>query len=242
MIKNSGLNVPVVTIDGPSGTGKGTVAARVAGRLGWHVLDSGALYRAFAYAARIKGVNPDDLQGIVDCDADSAIIFESIAGEVRIILAGEDVTDAVRSEEGGRAASVYAAIPAVRSILLARQRAARKPPGLVADGRDMGTVVFSDADAKIFLDASPKVRAERRYKQLKEKGFDVNLARLEKEIAERDHKDATRTESPLILAEDAFRVDTSHKSIDEVVEQVMGCIRSCLRVRPVKSTKPGIVT
>ncbi|MGE4634041.1 MAG: (d)CMP kinase [Arenicellales bacterium] len=229
MIQDSGLKVPVVAIDGPSGTGKGTVAARVAGRLGWHVLDSGALYRAFAYAARIKGINPDDFQELADIDGNSQITFQSTAGEVRIILAGEDVTDAVRSEEGGRAASVYAAIPAVRSILLARQRAARKLPGLVADGRDMGTVVFSDADAKIFLDASPKVRAERRYKQLKEKGFDVNLARLEKEIAERDRKDATRAESPLIPAEDAFRVDTSHKSIDEVVEQVMVFVHSCLR-------------
>jgi cytidylate kinase len=229
VIQDSGLKVPVVAIDGPSGTGKGTVAARVAGRLGWHVLDSGALYRAFAYAARIKGINPDDFQELADIDGNSQITFQSTAGEVRIILAGEDVTDAVRSEEGGRAASVYAAIPAVRSILLARQRAARKLPGLVADGRDMGTVVFSDADAKVFLDASPKVRAERRYKQLKEKGFDVNLARLEKEIAERDRKDATRAESPLIPAEDAFRVDTSHKSIDEVVEQVMVFVHSCLR-------------
>ena len=229
MIQDSGLKVPVVAIDGPSGTGKGTVAAEVAGRLGWHVLDSGALYRAFAYAARIKGVNPDDFQEAVDIDVDSQITFQSSADEVRIILAGEDVTDAVRGEEGGRAASAYAAIPAVRSILLARQRAARKLPGLVADGRDMGTVVFSDADAKIFLDASPKVRAERRYKQLKEKGFDVNLARLEKEITERDRKDATRAESPLIPAEDAFRVDTSHKSIDEVVEQVMVFVHFCLR-------------
>ena len=229
MIQDSALKVPVVAIDGPSGTGKGTVAARVAGRLGWHVLDSGALYRAFAYAARLKGVNPDDFQEVVDVDVDSQITFQSAAGEVRIMLAGEDVTDAVRSEEGGRAASVYAAIPAVRSILLARQRAARKLPGLVADGRDMGTVVFSDADAKIFLDASPKVRAERRYKQLKEKGFDVNLARLEKEIAERDRKDVTRAESPLIPAEDAFTVNTSHKSIDEVVEQVMVFVHSCLR-------------
>ena len=228
MIQDSGLKIPVVAIDGPSGTGKGTVAARVAGRLGWHVLDSGALYRAFAYAARIKGVNPGDLQELADIDGDSQITFQTTASEVRIKLAGEDVTDAVRSEEGGRAASVYAAIPAVRSILLARQRAARKLPGLVADGRDMGTVVFSDADAKIFLDASPKVRAERRYKQLKEKGFDVNLARLEKEIAERDRKDATRAESPLIPAEDAFKVDTSHKSIDEVVEQVMVVVHSCL--------------
>ena len=229
MIQDSGLKIPVVAIDGPSGTGKGTVAARVAGRLGWHVLDSGALYRAFAYAARIKGVNPGDLQELADIDGDSQITFQTTASEVRIKLAGEDVTDAVRSEEGGRAASVYAAIPAVRSILLARQRAARKLPGLVADGRDMGTVVFSDADAKIFLDASPKVRAERRYKQLKEKGFDVNLARLEKEIAERDRKDATRAESPLMPAEDAFKVDTSHKSIDEVVEQVMVVVHSCLR-------------
>ncbi|MDG2236854.1 MAG: (d)CMP kinase [Arenicellales bacterium] len=228
MIQDSGLKIPVVAIDGPSGTGKGTVAARVAGRLGWHVLDSGALYRAFAYAARIKGVNPGDLQELADIDGDSQITFQTTASEVRIKLAGEDVTDAVRSEEGGRAASVYAAIPAVRSILLARQRAARKLPGLVADGRDMGTVVFSDADAKIFLDASPKVRAERRYKQLKEKGFDVNLARLEKEIAERDRKDATRAESPLMPAEDAFKVDTSHKSIDEVVEQVMVVVHSCL--------------
>jgi CMP/dCMP kinase len=228
VIQDSGLKIPVVAIDGPSGTGKGTVAARVAGRLGWHVLDSGALYRAFAYAARIKGVNPGDLQELADIDGNSQITFQTTAGEVRIKLAGEDVTDAVRSEEGGRAASVYAAIPAVRSILLARQRAARKLPGLVADGRDMGTVVFSDADAKIFLDASPKVRAERRYKQLKEKGFDVNLARLEKEIAERDRKDATRAESPLMPAEDAFKVDTSHKSIDEVVEQVMVVVHSCL--------------
>ena len=229
MIQDSALKVPVVAIDGPSGTGKGTVAARVAGRLGWHVLDSGALYRAFAYAARIKGVNPDDFQEFADLEGDSKITFQTTAGEVRIMLAGKDVTDAVRSEEGGRAASVYAAIPAVRSILLARQRAARKLPGLVADGRDMGTVVFSDADAKIFLDASPKVRAERRYKQLKEKGFDVNLARLEKEIAERDRKDVTRAESPLIPAEGAFKVDTSHKSIDEVVEQVMVVVHTCLR-------------
>ena len=229
MIQDSVLKVPVVAIDGPSGTGKGTVAARVAGHLGWHVLDSGALYRAFAYAAQIKGVNPDDFQEFADLEGGSQITFEMTTGEVRIMLSGKDVTDAVRSEEGGRAASVYAAIPAVRSLLLARQRASRKPPGLVADGRDMGTVVFSDANAKIFLDASPKVRAERRYKQLKEKGFDVNLARLEQEIAERDRKDVTRAESPLIPAEDAFKVDTSHKSIDEVVEQVMVVVHACLR-------------
>ena len=218
--------VPVIAIDGPSGTGKGTVAAHLAERLGWHILDSGALYRAFAYLAKQRGLSADDIGGLTALERTDLIRFSSAPGGVQIWVAGRNVTDAVRGEEGGRAASVYAAVPAVRSALLVRQRAARRLPGLIADGRDMGTVVFPDAPIKVFLDATPGVRAKRRYKQLMEKGFDVNLARLEEEIARRDYQDIHRTQSPLIAADDARVVDTSEKGIKDVVCEVMQLVHA----------------
>ena len=218
--------VPVIAIDGPSGTGKGTVAAHLAERLGWHILDSGALYRAFAYLAKQRGLSADDIGGLTALERTDLIRFSSAPGGVQIWVAGRNVTDAVRGEEGGRTASVYAAVPAVRSALLVRQRAARRLPGLIADGRDMGTVVFPDAPIKVFLDATPGVRAKRRYKQLMEKGFDVNLARLEEEIARRDYQDIHRTQSPLIAADDARVVDTSEKGIKDVVCEVMQLVHA----------------
>ncbi len=220
--------VPVLTIDGPSGTGKGTIAARLANVFGWHILDSGAFYRAFGYLANRRGISPENDHALRAMGSTALIEFQKIGDEVRIFVEGSDVSETVRGEEGGKVASVYAAIPAVRSLLLERQRAVRRPPGLIADGRDMGTVVFPDAFLKIFLQASPKVRAQRRYKQLKEKGFDVNLSRLEREIAERDHKDTHRAVSPLAPAEDAVTIDTSNQSREEVTASVLALARSRL--------------
>lgn len=212
--------VPVIAIDGPSGTGKGTVAAHLAERLGWHILDSGALYRAFAYLATQRGLSADDIGGLTALERTDLIRFSSAPGGVQIWVAGRNVTDAVRGEEGGRAASVYAAVPAVRSALLVRQRAARRLPGLIADGRDMGTVVFPDAPIKVFLDATPGVRAKRRYKQLMEKGFSATLAAVEQEVSARDEKDRSRAVSPLEPAKDAVILDTSEIGIDQVVKKV----------------------
>lgn len=212
---------PVITIDGPSGTGKGTVGLLLAHKLGWHILDSGAFYRAFAHIAHEKQILPDQIDQLQLVGDQLDVRFEVKTDEIRIWTEGRDITGAIRSEEGGRFASIYAAIPEVRQALLARQRETRRPPGLVADGRDLGSVVFPDAVLKIFLTATPKVRAERRYKQLKDKGFDVNLPRLEKEIAARDYQDTHRTISPLMPASDAVEIDTSEITREQVLDEIV---------------------
>ncbi len=214
---------PVITLDGPGGSGKGTVSLILARRLGWHFLDSGALYRAVAVAARRKGLSLDDEAALGRLALALPLQFKNNEnnGLSSILLDGDDITRVLRSETCGMDASRVAALPAVREALLARQRAFRVPPGLVADGRDMGTVVFPDADLKIFLTASPQERAKRRYKQLKDKGMDVSLDSLLREIEARDARDSQREVAPLRPAEDAFTVDTTGMGIDQVVDTIM---------------------
>ena len=215
-------SVPVVAIDGPSGSGKGTVSRLLARRLGWHLLDSGALYRLVAHAGTLAGLGLDDVAGHVRLAAQMQVRFESdAAGDERIMLDGEDVAAAVRSESAGAGASRVAAWPALRTMLLARQHAAAQPPGLIADGRDMGTVVFPEAVLKIFLTATPQERARRRYKQLKEKGSGVSLAALSREIAERDRRDATRPVAPLLPAADAIVLDSTNLDALDVAERIL---------------------
>ncbi len=214
--------VPVLTIDGPSGSGKGTIARQVADRLGWHLLDSGALYRLVAVDAERKAVALDDDEGLARLAAHLDVEFAiSADGSEQILLEGSDVTGAVRSEEAGIGASGVAVIPAVREALLGRQRAFRQAPGLVADGRDMGTQVFADADLKVFLTASADERAKRRYKQLKDKGIDVSLAAVSRDIVDRDRRDSERSVAPLKPAEDARILDSSGKPIEEVTQTVL---------------------
>ena len=204
--------VPVIAIDGPSASGKGTIASRVAAALGFHYLESGALYRLVALAG---GADP----------AKAAAGLEVVFRDSRILLSGQDVTDAMRAETVGVRASEIAGLATVRSALLERQRAFRRPPGLVADGRDMGTVVFTDAVLKVFLTASPQARAQRRYKQLIDKGNGANLATLSRELEERDQRDASRSVAPLKPAADAVSVDSSGMTIDEVVALVLNRYR-----------------
>jgi len=215
-------NAPVLTIDGPSGSGKGTISLIVANKLGWHMLDSGALYRLVAYGVEKHAISLQDEAKIADYARTLDVRFEQAEGsdELAIYLEGEDVTRGIRTEKAGNAASKVAAIQPVRDALLDRQRAFSQPPGLVADGRDMGTTVFPEAGLKIFLTASAEERAKRRYKQLKDKGIDVSLPALVKEIAERDARDSQRSASPLKSAEDAIQLDTSEMTIDEVVQRV----------------------
>jgi cytidylate kinase len=217
--------VPVLTLDGPSGSGKGTIARRLADALGWHLLDSGALYRLTGLAAEKAGIPLSDEARVAALAARLDIRFGADeAGNEQIWLDGEEVSGAVRTEETGRLASRVAALPAVRAALLDLQRRFRRPPGLVADGRDMGTVVFPDAPVKVFLTASPEKRARRRYKQLKDKGIGVNLAALSRDIAERDRRDSERTVAPLRPADDAHLLDSSHLTIDEVTQEVIGWV------------------
>jgi cytidylate kinase len=214
--------VPVIAIDGPSGSGKGTVSRAVADRLGWHFLDSGALYRAAGLAATRAGVDLADTPRVVAITRGMDVRFEARAdGDPAIWLNGVESADALRSEAAGAAASAIASRPEVRAALVERQRAFRRPPGLVADGRDMGTVIFSDAPLKVFLTASAEERAVRRHKQLKEKGMDVTIPALLREIQARDERDSQRSVAPLRPAEDAVILDSTGMGIDAVVERIV---------------------
>ncbi|HEX6996039.1 MAG TPA: (d)CMP kinase [Gammaproteobacteria bacterium] len=217
--------VPILTIDGPSGAGKGTIARAVAARLGWRLLDSGALYRVAALAALRAGIPLDDEARVAEVAGGLDVEFAELDGRERVLLDGEDVTAELRTERCGEAASKVAALPAVRRALLARQRAFIAPPGLVADGRDMGTGVFPEAILKVFLTATPEERARRRYKQLKDKGIDVSLRDLSREIAQRDERDANRPVAPLIPAHDARIIDSTHMSPEEVTERILHWLR-----------------
>ena len=215
------MNSPVLTVDGPSGAGKGTVGLRLARQLGWHFLDSGALYRVLGWAALERQVALDDEAALAQLAGELNIRFEAADDLVTVLIDGRGTGDALRTEAVADAASRVAALPAVRAALLQKQRDFRQMPGLVADGRDMGTTVFPDAATKVFLTASAEERARRRHKQLKLKGFDVNLARLVEEIEQRDARDANRPTSPLRPAADAIVIDTSNLGIDEVVDRVL---------------------
>ena len=214
--------VPVITIDGPGGSGKGTLSRLLAKRLGWHWLDSGAIYRLTALAALRHGVDLDDVPALVEQARHlNARFGETDDGEASIYLDGEEVSAELRTEQSGEAASKIAACPEVREALLQRQRDFRQPPGLVADGRDMGTVVFPDARLKLFLTASIEQRAQRRYKQLKAQGFDISIDALFREISARDDRDMNRPVSPLRPADDAVVIDCSEMSIDEMLETAL---------------------
>ncbi|WXL27345.1 (d)CMP kinase [Ectopseudomonas mendocina] len=214
---------PVITIDGPSGSGKGTVAGLLARKMGWNLLDSGALYRLLAFAAgnhRIDLTNEEALK-LLAAHLDVQFVAAGDGQEQRIILEGEEVTSLIRNEQVGAGASQVASLPAVRDALLQRQKAFLEMPGLVADGRDMGTVVFPDAPLKIFLTASAEERARRRYLQLKAKGDDVNLASLLEEIQARDERDTQRAVAPLKPAADAILLDSTELTIEQVLERIL---------------------
>lgn len=215
-------NVPIVTIDGPSSSGKGTISRIVAARVGWNLLDSGALYRLVALGGARRHLDADDVEGHVGIARSMRVEFAAAdSGVEQVLLDGEDVTRDIRSEEAGAGASRVATWPAVRAALTDRQRAFARPPGLVADGRDMGTVIFPEARLKVFLTATPEERAGRRHKQLIEKGSAASLAALSREIAERDLRDSTRQVAPLKPAPDAQLLDSTGLSIDDVVERVL---------------------
>jgi cytidylate kinase len=214
--------VPIVTIDGPSSSGKGTISRIVAARVGWNLLDSGALYRLVAFGGILRDLDPDDVEQHVAVARSMRVEFGSVgAGEEHVMLDGRDVTQKIRTEQAGAGASRVAAWPAVRAALTDRQRAFASAPGLVADGRDMGTVIFPGAQLKVFLTASAEERAQRRHKQLIGKGSAASLAALSREIAERDLRDSTRQVAPLRPAPDAHLLDSTGLSIDAVVERVL---------------------
>jgi len=214
-------DTPVIAIDGPSGTGKGTISQLVARHLGWHLLDSGALYRVIAVGAEKNDIKTNNINGLQKFSEGMQVAF-STEFEGSITLDDDEISHQVRLEETAEKASVVAAIPEIREVLLQRQRDFQLPPGLVADGRDMGTVVFPDSRLKIYLTASPEERAQRRYKQLINKGVSVNLRALLQDIASRDERDANRAVSPLRPAEDAVVIDTTSLTIEEVFKEVLG--------------------
>ncbi len=214
--------IPLITVDGPSGAGKGTVAQIVAEQLGWNFLDSGAIYRVLAVATIHHGISPEEEENIIPLASHLDVEFKIVdKGEPRIILEGEDVTGNIREEEIGLLASKVAAYPRVREALLRRQRAFKEAPGLLADGRDMGTVVFPDAPVKIFLTATAEERAQRRMIQLQQKGIDVKIERLLTDIRRRDEQDQNRSVAPLVPAEDALLIDSTELTIEQVVEKVL---------------------
>jgi len=217
--------VPVITIDGPGGSGKGTISQTIAGEFGWHFLDSGALYRLLALVAIQEGIALDDRRGLTAA-AETLDAEFSVDGSDSIMLKGIDVSKEIRSEKVGNVASQVAAVPEVRQALLGRQRDFRRPPGLVADGRDMGSVVFTDAVVKIYLTASIEERAKRRYKQLIEKGLGANLQNIREEIAERDARDSGRAVAPLKPASDAILIDTSDLNVDRTLARVREVIHA----------------
>ena len=214
------LPAPVICVDGPSGAGKGTLSLRLAAALGWHLLDSGALYRVVGFACRQTGVPLDDSEAVAGVARALDVNFHPDEAGVTVWLSGDNVTSAIRSEEGGADASRVAALSPVRTALLLRQQELARSPGLIADGRDMGTVVFPDAPLKIFLTASAEARAERRFHQLQGMGESVSLARLLTDIQERDARDESRSVSPLVPAEDAIVIDSTELSADEVLQAV----------------------
>ncbi|AHF73968.1 cytidylate kinase [Candidatus Sodalis pierantonius str. SOPE] len=219
---------PVITIDGPSSAGKGTLCKALAEALQWHLLDSGAIYRVLALAALHHQVAIDSEEALVPLAAHLDVRFEVEQGQLTVVLEGEDVSQAIRNETVGNTASQIATFPRVREALLRRQRAFRAAPGLIADGRDMGTVVFPDAPVKIFLDASSEERAHRRMRQLQEKGFSVSFEHLLSEIKERDDRDRNRTVAPLVPAADALVLDSTRLTIDEVIAKALARARQIL--------------
>lgn len=220
---------PVITIDGPGGSGKGTICRLVAQKLGWHLLDSGAIYRVLALAAIHHNIAPEDEEALQPLAAHLDVQFNCDEQcNVRITLEGENVTHTIRTEQVGSVASKIASLPRVREALLRRQRAFREAPGLVADGRDMGTVVFPGAEVKIFLTADPAERANRRYLELKQKGLDVNIGDLLSEIQTRDERDMNRAVAPLKPADDAYLLDSTSKTIDQVLEEVLSFVKKQL--------------
>ncbi|MHA6608859.1 (d)CMP kinase [Photobacterium damselae] len=222
-------HAPVITVDGPSGAGKGTLCMLLAEKLGWNLLDSGAIYRVLALAAIHHDVDLESEDALVPLAANLDVQFVAEGELVKVILEGEDVSNTLRTEKVGNTASKVAALPRVREALLRRQRAFSEAPGLVADGRDMGTVVFPSAEVKIFLDASAEERANRRMNQLQKKGLDVNFDSLLSEIQERDYRDRNRAVAPLRPAEDALTIDSTELTIEEVLAQVVAFAESKLR-------------
>jgi cytidylate kinase len=217
------MHIPVLTIDGPSGAGKGTVSRLVAKKLGWNYLDSGSIYRSLAIALLQKQADFSNLAQILGIAQVMDLAYEC-GDELVVKLNGADITPQLGTETTGNAASIVAAIPEVRQLLLQKQKDFRRPPGLVADGRDMGTVVFPDADYKVFLTASAEKRAERRHKQLMEKGIDVKIQKITSEIEARDCRDMVRSTAPLAQADDAVFIDSSAMTIDEVIAQVLSLV------------------
>lgn len=218
------MNIPVLTIDGPSGAGKGTVCRLIAKRLGWHYLDSGSIYRSLALAVVKQAVDLQDVAEISRIGKGMSLEFDC-GEELTVKLDGEDITGQLGLESTGNTASIIAAYPEVRQVLLKKQQDFKQAPGLVADGRDMGTVVFPDASFKVYLTASPEKRAERRYKQLKEKGVDANLSSLTTEIEDRDRRDRERSTAPLSMASDALFIDSSDMTIDEVIQEIFRLLK-----------------
>lgn len=220
------MNNKIITIDGPSGAGKGTVCARLANDLGWELLDSGALYRITALAASRKNIALDNEAEVAKVAANLDVQFKPTDEGVLVILEGEDVSRSIRTEEVGGMASQVAALPQVRAALLQRQRDFAQASGLIADGRDMGTVVFPDAKVKIFLTASAEERGQRRFKQLQEKGIQADLPAIIEDIRERDERDSNRAVAPLKPADDALIIDSTHLTVEQVCQQVLNKIRS----------------